>query len=354
MTSFYLKYRPQKIADLDLTSVREFFGRLLKSDRVHHAYLFAGPKGTGKTSAGRILAKIVNCEAIKRQELREPCNKCGNCLAIMRGGFPDLIEIDAASNRGIDDVRSLRETVALAPFKGRVKVYLIDEVHMLTHEAFNALLKTLEEPPAHVILILATTEPEKVPATVVSRCVQVNFERATSQEVKRSLEKVVAGERLKVEPEVLTQLTKAAEGSFRDAQKLLEQMVMGREKNKLTVEQVRKDLGRGMKELIRKWLTLAVAGEVKLALEELNRLDKAGVVWKEVVVESVELVREALFYKLGLGKKGGEGELVRLEVEELKELVRRLLQAGRELREAVVPQLPLELLTVEWGARGAG
>ena len=182
MTSFYLKYRPQTIADLDLKSVREFFARLVKSGKTHHAYLFAGPRGTGKTSAARILAKIINCDKGRG----EPCNRCDACVAITRGNWPDLMEIDAASNRGIDDVRALRETVGLAPLRGRNKVYLIDEAHMLTPEAFNALLKTLEEPREEVVFILATTEPDKLPETVVSRCIRVNFNRASKEELRVS------------------------------------------------------------------------------------------------------------------------------------------------------------------------
>jgi len=201
--SFYLKYRPQRVGELDLVSVRESLGRILKSGRFAHAYLFAGPKGTGKTSSARILAKVLNCvdnngkpknqktNKLKNkkettQELREPCGKCGSCKAIVGGSSMAVMEMDAASNRGIDDIRELRERVALAPAGGKYAVYVIDEVHMLTTEAFNALLKTLEEPPAHAVFVLCTTEVHKLPGTVVSRCTQVKFTKASRGEVVAS------------------------------------------------------------------------------------------------------------------------------------------------------------------------
>ncbi|MBI2010012.1 MAG: DNA polymerase III subunit gamma/tau [Candidatus Chisholmbacteria bacterium] len=213
MASLYLQYRPQRVKDLDLKTVREFFERILLSGKVNHAYLFTGPKGGGKTSAARILAKIVNCtknEAVmlgKRKKFEEPCNKCVACKSIASGSMVDLIEIDAASNRGIDDIRDLREKIRLAPVAAARKVYIIDEVHMLTLEAFNALLKTLEEPPLHAVFILATTEAHKVPETIVSRCVRVVFPKASREEIRRSLDRVVKGEKLKVASDALDMLS---------------------------------------------------------------------------------------------------------------------------------------------------
>src|SRR3989344_4322145 len=330
MTSFYLKYRPQTVADLDIKTVREFFERLAKSGKTHHAYLFAGPRGTGKTSAARILAKIVNCMG-----KNPPCNKCDNCRAITKGNFPDLMEIDAASNRGIDDVRALRETVGLVPMRGKKKVYLIDEVHMVTAEAFNALLKTLEEPPAHVMFILATAEPDKLPETVVSRCIRVNFGRAGEAEIIASLKKIVRTEELEVEEEVLATLARVAQGSFRDAQKTLEQVVTGREKQKITMDMVTQS-GDG------KLLEYLLSKKRTEALEEIEKLEKQGVNWKNVVLDLIEKLRMDV---LG-GKAGWEGK---------KDLLEKLVKAGGELKEAVIPQLPLELLVVEWcGSNGSG
>lgn len=332
MTSFYLKYRPQTIEALDLKSVREFFERLVKSGKTHHAYLFAGPRGTGKTSAARILAKIVNCES-----KHPPCNKCDACVAITRGNWPDLMEIDAASNRGIDDVRALRETVGLAPLRGRNKVYLIDEAHMLTPEAFNALLKTLEEPPEQVVFILATTEPDKLPETVVSRCIRVNFNRASKEELRVSLTKIVTGEKLRVEAGAVEKLIDLTEGSFRDAQKLLEQVVAGREKQTITAAMIAEAAGSGSGKL----LDCLLARDRQAALEEIDGLAKAGANWKNVVLDLAEKLRLEVL---------GQG----VNWQEKKELLERLVKAGSEIKEAVIPQLPLELLAVEWcGSSGA-
>ena len=324
MTSFYLKYRPQTIADLDLKSVREFFARLVKSGKTHHAYLFAGPRGTGKTSAARILAKIINCDKGRG----EPCNRCDACVAITRGNWPDLMEIDAASNRGIDDVRALRETVGLAPLRGRNKVYLIDEAHMLTPEAFNALLKTLEEPPEQVVFILATTEPDKLPETVVSRCIRVNFNRASKEELRVSLAKIVTGEKLRVEAGAVEKLIDLTEGSFRDAQKLLEQAVTGREKQTITAAMIAEVAGSGSGKL----LDCLLARDRQAALAAIDRLAQEGANWKNVVLDLIEKLRPDVL--------AGQ--------QEKKELLEKLVEVGGELKDAVIPQLPLELLVVDW------
>ena len=226
--TYYLKYRPQKVSELDLISVRESLEKILKSKKIPHAFLFSGPKGIGKTSAARIFAKSINCLG-KRKDF-EPCNKCDVCQEITNGSSLDLIEIDAASNRGIDDIRSLREKIKLSPARCRYKVYIVDEAHMLTTEAFNALLKTLEEPPAHAVFILCTTEPEKLPKTIVSRCLQIKFQKAKKEEVINSLKRVVKGEKLEVEKEVLAEISVNAEGSFRDAQKILDQLSLANRK----------------------------------------------------------------------------------------------------------------------------
>jgi len=186
MASFSLTYRPQRSIDLDHTVAKAFFKDILSSGKVPQALLFSGPRGTGKTSAARILAKILNCENnqdwTEGESLEDACGECDSCLAIARNSYLDLIEIDAASNRGIDEIRHLREKINLAPSQGRFKVYLIDEVHMLTTEAFNALLKTLEEPPDHAYFVLATTEPGRLPETIRSRCVDLRLRRAGNDE----------------------------------------------------------------------------------------------------------------------------------------------------------------------------
>ncbi|HCR35643.1 DNA polymerase III, subunit gamma and tau [Candidatus Woesebacteria bacterium GWC2_33_12] len=220
--TFYLKYRPQTIEELDMQSVRESLTSIVKSGNIPHAFLFAGPKGTGKTSAARILAKVINCES------KKICNKCEQCISITKGSNIDVIEMDAASNRGIDDIRVLRDTIRLAPVKAKAKIYIIDEAHMLTTEASNALLKTLEEPPDHVYFILATTNPEKLIDTIKSRTTLIQFTKATTEETKRSLKRIIKKEKfitksvMLIKNEELDQIIKLSEGSFRDAVKLLE------------------------------------------------------------------------------------------------------------------------------------
>ena len=216
MSVFHLKYRPQKLSELDSEAVREMLGKILSNKEVPQVFLFAGPKGSGKTSAARIVAKAVNCLHPKDGE---PCGECKNCKAIAQGSSMDIMELDAASNRGIDDVRILKEKTYLMPTHLQKKVFIIDEVHMMTKEAFNALLKLLEEPPAHTIFILCTTDPEKIPETVLSRLIRVDFKKGMVEEMKESLGRVIKGEKLAVEDKVVEMIIARSEGSFRNAQK---------------------------------------------------------------------------------------------------------------------------------------
>ena len=219
--SLYRKYRPQNFAGIigQPAAVSVLTNSIAKG-KVGHAYLFSGSRGCGKTSAARIFAKSLNCS--DRQGF-EPCGKCSNCTQITAGDSLDVIEIDGASNNGVDSIRGLKENVALSPFNSRYKIYIIDEVHMLSQGAFNALLKTLEEPPEHVIFIMATTEPHKVPVTIRSRCQHIPFHSITPDDIYSRLEYVCKNENITAEPEALREISRQADGALRDALSLLEQ-----------------------------------------------------------------------------------------------------------------------------------
>ena len=221
--ALYRRWRSRTFAEiLGQDHVTHTLLNALRHDRIAHAYLFSGPRGTGKTTTARVLAKAVNC--LDPQD-GEPCNRCEICCRLNEGRSLDLIEIDAASNRGIDEIRDLRAKIAFSPSECRYKVYVVDEVHMLTNEAFNALLKTLEEPPPHAIFVLATTEPHKIPATVLSRCQRFGFRRVSMASLEKKLRMICERENVCVESPALDAIARYAAGSFRDAESLLDQLV---------------------------------------------------------------------------------------------------------------------------------
>ncbi len=335
--TFYLKYRPQKIEELDVAEVRESLSKIVSSRKIPHALLFSGPKGTGKTSAARIIAKIVNCENKKT-----PCDRCYQCTSIIKGENLDVVELDAASHRGIDDVRMLKDAVKLAPAKAKKKVYIIDEAHMLTLEASNALLKTLEEPPEHVIFILATTNPDKLVETIRSRTININFKKAANEEVVRSLSRVVKGEKIKVEKEALNLIAKAANGSFRDGTKILEQLIT--EKKSLKIENLEEYLFQTKVLNVEELLDILAKRDTKKAIEGIEEVIKNGGSMENLVEAVLNRLQKGILAKVGVG----EEDLKDFSQEDLILLVQLFSRANNELKGAVIEQLPVEIAVIEW------
>ncbi|MDO8515471.1 MAG: DNA polymerase III subunit gamma/tau [bacterium] len=318
---FYNKYRPQLISDLDSEKIRESLGKSILSNKFASAYLLIGPRGTGKTSTARLIAKALNCE--KRKTGEEPCNKCDICETITNGSNLDVIEIDAASNTGVEDIRDLREKVKLAPSASKYKIYIIDEVHMLSNSAFNALLKTLEEPPGHVVFVLATTDPQKLPETIKSRCQVYEFGRGTIEEIIRCLRRAATGEKLKIDDEMLVTLAKMADGSFRDAHKLLEQVANGENIISTKIE----NLDDFIKNILDKNLE-----------KSLEFIDS----YSGQIKDLIEVVAANLHEEL-VGRIKPH-----IAVSELISLIKKIDLAYKELKGAVIQTIPLEIALIEW------
>lgn len=334
--NLYLKYRPKTVDELDLSGVRKTLNEMITANNLAHAYLLTGPRGAGKTSTARVLARVVNCEH-NDKKLGEPCNECEACQSILNGSAMDVIEIDAASNRGIDDIRELKEKIRLAPSILRTKVYIIDEVHMLTTEAFNALLKTLEEPPSHSLFILCTTELHKVPETIVSRCVSIQFTKATSEEMQRSFARVVKGEGKKVDKEALEYLAKSVDGSFRDGVKILDQVLAN--SDKVTLGDIE----------------LVISGSANYKVTNLVKslaekdVSRSLALLTEAVTNGVDLTYLLVSLMRGLRDKLLAGE-VGVDV---TKLIFSLDEVARRLATSLDGELLIQVAIVEWcGATG--
>ncbi|MDD2731156.1 MAG: DNA polymerase III subunit gamma/tau [Candidatus Portnoybacteria bacterium] len=382
----YRKYRPRSFSEvIGQEHVVKTLTNALALKKVAHAYLFCGPRGTGKTTIARLLAKAVNCANLVGEERAdtklsvrqsvaaadtrkkyEPCNRCSNCQEINDGRALDLIEIDAASNRGIDEIRELREGIKFSPARLKHKVFIIDEVHMLTREAFNALLKTLEEPPEHAIFILATTEIHKVPQTIISRCQRFDFHKLPLPKIAERLKRIAEQEKVKIDKGALELIALSADGAVRDAESLLGQ-VMAMEDKEITLEEVQTILGTtdiaALAEMAGFFIKKDKAGAIRLV----NRLAEEGFDLSQFAKALVNYLRKMMILSSwrGSGELAQIRELVAPELTDeqteiileqgqklfggdLVKLLRALMAAEQEIKSAVLPQLPLELVIVEF------
>ncbi|MBI5620442.1 DNA polymerase III subunit gamma/tau [Candidatus Gottesmanbacteria bacterium] len=341
--SFYRIYRPKVLDELDNVTVRQTIERLLTKPKneLPHAYLLTGPKGTGKTTTARLIAKLFNCE--KPESSGAPCGLCSQCKAISDGRHLDVLEIDAASNTGVDNIRDLRDRIALAPAQAPWKVYIIDEVHMLSTGAFNALLKTLEEPPSHAIFILATTDPQKIPATVTSRCQHISFSKAKNEDLVHALTRIAKKETMHIDDDALQFIADNADGSFRDAVKMLEQMsfIQGA----VNIDLARQTLALSDDTRRNAFITFLLAHNTSGALGEIQKLVADGIDIKSFLVSCLALLEKRLVDHV-CHAQSQENQTI--ESSSLSTLISRLTQAYSELRLSPIPELPLELAVIEY------
>ncbi|MDD3434499.1 MAG: DNA polymerase III subunit tau [Parcubacteria group bacterium ADurb.Bin305] len=355
----YRKYRPQTFSEvINQKNTILALTNALKNGRISHAYLFAGPRGTGKTSVARILAKALNCLNRKPDQF-EPCNQCDHCVEINEGRFLDLVEIDAASTRGIDDVRELRENIKFPPLKAKYKVFIIDEAHQLTKDAFNALLKTLEEPPQYVIFILATTEPEKLPPTVLSRLQRYDFRKLALQDIIDRLAYICHQENISYEEEALRLVAVYSEGGLRDAESLLGQIALITNNN-ITKESIEELMGVMNFEKVKRFINLLLHKDKEKALSFINEIYEEGADLELFNKEVINYLRKLMLLKISpslshiLDRETTDEEMAVLfkqiemcDLSYLERLLRGLIEVQFQLKKAPVITLPLELFISE-------
>lgn len=346
MSVFHLKYRPAKFSDLDLADVAETLRKILQAKDIPQSFLFSGPKGAGKTSAARILAKAVNCSDLKDGE---PCGECENCKEIEKGNSLDIIEIDAASNRGIDDIRSLKDKAYLLPSKFSKKVFIIDEVHMLTKDAFNALLKLIEEPPKHTIFILCTTDAEKIPETVLSRLIKIDFRKGEKKELLNSLKKIIKGEKIEIDEETINFVLEKSDGSFRNLQRTFNEIYL-QLGNKLGFSEVKDFFGNksgGYNEA--DFEIDLVEGNTKLILEKLEKMANDGVDFSLFLQSLISFFQKKLLNFFGVSVENNESVKQNgLTLNETEFLINLLIKAAKQEKDVEIEQLPLELAVVDF------
>ncbi len=361
--AIYRKYRPATFEDLlGQETIVKILKEEARQDRLSHAYIFSGPRGTGKTTSARLIAKIANCEKrAKDPEFKkkgEPCNACPTCLGIDEGKTLDVLEIDGASNRGVDEIRNLKESIRTAPASARFKVYIIDEAHMLTKDAWNALLKTLEEPPAYIIIILATTEIEKVPATIASRAQKFYFKLVPREEIVKKLTKITKEEKVKISDEALDLIADYAEGSFRDSESLLDQMISLGDKS-IEVEEIEKAVGKINFDKIDKFTEFLVKGDEASALKFVSEIADGGFSLSQFLRDVIQYLRRILVLRASppmenVFKKEMMPEHLQKLVAQSKNfkqahvgLIKVLINAYGEMRYSQFPRIPLEVAIVE-------
>ncbi len=344
---FYLKYRPRTISTLDNSTAREAITNILNHQKnLPHAYLFVGQKGTGKTSTARIFAKAINCSNNKfanKSDSIEPCNTCENCKRIDASTSADVTELDAASNRGIEEIKNIIRESSFAPMSGRFRVFIIDEAHMITTEAFNALLKTLEEPPPSVMFILATTNEEKVPKTIQSRCFKVVFGKARKADVIQQLHRIVTEEKIKVDEKVLDLIATHSDNSFRDAAKILEELVI---QNKLQFDEAQQYLGVRSKQSL---LYILQDKELKDALKWIDDFSATGGSYKNLIEELLEELRLTLLIKNGVLSE--EKNMYNLGIKDISLLMKLMNEAYGLIKSSPIESLPLELAVLDFYGR---
>ncbi|MER3581370.1 MAG: hypothetical protein C4347_00745 [Patescibacteria group bacterium] len=358
---YYQKYRPKNFSEvIGQEIVVKILKNMIKKGEILHGYLFAGERGTGKTTVARIFAKTINC---LNQKDGEACNECRICQLWNQGKFLDIIEMDAASHRRIDDIRNLQEHIGFKPLQGKYKVFIIDEAHMLTEEAFNALLKTLEEPPPHAIFILATTEPNKIPSTVLSRLQRLDFRRISIPQIVSKLKKILEAEKIDYEEPALYLIAEESDGSLRDAETLLEKIVLSlNPHNSLTQEYVAEFLGQISLKQTLDFLNLLFEKKTQESLKFVHNVYKNGFDISEFLKILIKTVKELIFLKVHkdyakhLSNEKAK-ELIdymvkiseKVELEELKRLIKLFFEADSlSKKEPPHPLLPLEIAIIEF------